>query len=100
MNRVGAATAPRLVRGALRHGAIAVTLVVCGIATEAQAQLSSSVYASGFTTPIAFVQDPTDPAVQLVVEQGGRVRVVYPHSAVAGDFRGAQVVRVTLDSGI
>ena len=30
----------------------------------------------GFASPVAFVQDPTDRAVQFVVEQGGRIRVV------------------------
>ena len=33
-------------------------------------------YASGFTSPVAFVQDPPDRSVQFVVEQGGRIRVV------------------------
>ena len=32
--------------------------------------------ASGFTSPIAFVQDPADRAVQFVVQQDGHIRVV------------------------
>ena len=42
---------------------------------EAQPQLRTRVYASGFTSPVGFVQDPTRPTVQYVVEQGGRIRV-------------------------
>lgn len=62
------------------------TLLACGFAADAQAQLSSTVYASGFSSPIAFVQDPTDPTVQLVVQQGGRVRVVKSGVVQPADF--------------
>ena len=58
-----------------RTATIAALLV--SIATvDVQAQLRSRIVASGFNAPVAFVQDPTDRAVQFVVEQGGRVRVV------------------------
>ena len=52
--------------------------VGCGIALRlvAQAPLRLRTYASGFTNPLAFVQDPVDRAVQFVVEQGGRIRPV------------------------
>jgi glucose/arabinose dehydrogenase len=50
--------------------------IVCAIAILAQAPLRSRVYASGFTAPVAFVQDPLDRNVQFVVEQAGRIRVV------------------------
>jgi len=40
------------------------------------AQLQVRPYASGFSRPVAFVQDPSDAAVQYVVEQGGRIMVV------------------------
>jgi glucose/arabinose dehydrogenase len=63
----------------------AVTLAVT-VAGEARAQLTSTVHATGFSSPIAFVQDPTDPAVQLVVQQGGRVRVVRNGVTLATDF--------------
>ena len=43
-------------------------------------------YASGFTAPVAFVQDPTDRDVQFVVEQGGRIRVVRGGSLLPADF--------------
>jgi len=40
-----------------------VALLVCGAAPEAWAQLRTRVYASGFNTPVAFVQDPDLPGV-------------------------------------
>ena len=40
------------------------------------AQLRTRVHVSGLTQPIAIVQDPADPAIQFVVEQRGRIRVV------------------------
>ena len=48
----------------------------CGIVAELHAQLRLRVHASGFTSPIAFVQDPADRTVQFVVQQDGRIRVV------------------------
>jgi len=62
----------------LRRIAIAgvAVAIVCAIAMLAQAPLRSRVYASGFTAPLAFVQDPLDRNVQFVVEQAGRIRVV------------------------
>ena len=54
-------------------------------AAPAYAQLQGQLYASGFVSPVAFVQDPTDRSVQFVVEQGGRIRVVR-NGAVLGDF--------------
>jgi glucose/arabinose dehydrogenase len=50
----------------------------CGLAPRlaAQAPLRLRAYASGFTSPLAIVQDPTDRAVQYVVEQAGRIRVL------------------------
>ena len=33
-------------------------------------------YVSGLTAPVEFVQDPSSPSVQFVVEQGGRIRVI------------------------
>ena len=52
----------------------------------AYAQLQGQVYASGFQSPVAFVQDPTDRAVQFVVEQSGRIRVVRNGTALGNDF--------------
>lgn len=54
---------------------VTLALLAAGI-TGAAAQLLTRVHASGFTQPVAFVQDPIDPTVQFVVEQRGRIRVV------------------------
>jgi len=51
-------------------------LLVSAATIELQAQLRSRVLASGFTAPVAFVQDPANRAVQFIVEQGGRIRVL------------------------
>jgi glucose/arabinose dehydrogenase len=45
-------------------------------AAPADAQLRATTYASGFSSPIAFVQDPANPAIQYVAEQGGIIRVI------------------------
>jgi glucose/arabinose dehydrogenase len=55
---------------------VVLTLLVCAITLIAQARLRTRVYASGFTSPVAFVQDPLDRSVQFVVEQAGRIRAV------------------------
>lgn len=60
-----------------------VALVTVG---RAQADLTAVVYASGFTAPVAILQDPTDPLVQFVVEQGGRVRAVRGGTVQPTDF--------------
>jgi glucose/arabinose dehydrogenase len=52
-------------------------VLLVSAATAALAQnLRSQVYATGFTWPIAMIQDPTDPDVQFVVQQRGLIRVV------------------------
>ena len=56
------------------------------VPSEAQAQIRTRVYASGFVSPVAFVQDPTRPAVQYVAEQGGRIRVVQNGTVLSTDF--------------
>ena len=43
-------------------------------------------YASGFSLPVAIVQDPTNASVQFVVEQGGRIRVVNGGTVLPTDF--------------
>jgi len=65
-----------------------ITLWVCvlgALARPAAAQLQAELYVGGFEAPIAFVQDPSRPDVQVVVEQGGRMRVVQ-NGAIVGDF--------------
>ena len=44
------------------------------LAEPALAQLRTSVYVSGLSSPVEFVQDPSDRTTQYVVEQGGRIR--------------------------
>lgn len=56
------------------------------LAVDASAQLRTRVHASGFSQPLAFVQDPTDPTVQFVVQQGGRIRVVRNGAVLPADF--------------
>jgi glucose/arabinose dehydrogenase len=63
-----------------------VLLIVCALASDAAAQLRTRVYASGFTLPVAIVQDPTDRNVQFVVQQGGRIRVVRGGTVLGPDF--------------
>jgi glucose/arabinose dehydrogenase len=52
----------------------------------AQTPIRARVFVSGLTAPVAFVQDPTNPAVQFVVEQGGRIRVVSNATLLTADF--------------
>lgn len=53
----------------------AVILLALG-AGPADAQLRVQTYVSGLASPVGFVQDPSNAALQYVVEQGGRVRIV------------------------
>ena len=54
--------------------------------TPALAQLSSQLVVSGLSSPVAVVQDPTQPNVQFIVEQAGRIRVVRNGQLLASDF--------------
>jgi glucose/arabinose dehydrogenase len=51
-----------------------------------QPELRAQLYASGFSAPIAFVQDPSDPTLQFVVQQGGRIRAVRAGTVLSQDF--------------
>jgi glucose/arabinose dehydrogenase len=64
---------------------LALGLAVCA-ATPAAAQLRAQLVVGGLSTPVAFVQDPSDPTVQIVVQQGGRIRVVKNGTLQANDF--------------
>ncbi|HZB26460.1 MAG TPA: PQQ-dependent sugar dehydrogenase [Vicinamibacterales bacterium] len=66
--------------------ALLVLLLLAGGSVDALAQLRTRVYVSGLTQPIAFVQDPADPAVQFVVEQRGRIRVIRNGTVEGTDF--------------
>ena len=56
-----------------RTALFAILLVV---ARPASAQLRIDPYISGLVAPLEFVQDPTTPSIQYVVEQGGTIRVI------------------------
>ena len=66
--------------------AIVIALLVLGGVGELQAQLRLRTQASGFASPVAFVQDPLDRAVQLVVQQDGHIRVLRGASVLGPDF--------------
>jgi glucose/arabinose dehydrogenase len=55
--------------------ALALALLVLAPAGAA-AQLRPEPFVSGLTHPVAFVQDPSNPAVQFVVQQEGLIRVI------------------------
>jgi len=61
-------------------------LAACATAADLHAQLRSRVQVSGFTTPVAFVQDPADRTMQFVVQQDGRIRAVRGATVLAPDF--------------
>src|SRR5436190_3739391 len=66
-----------------------IALIACvafAATLDAQGRLRTRVYASGFNSPVAFVQDPTDRNVQYVVEQAGRIRVVQSGTVLTRDF--------------
>jgi glucose/arabinose dehydrogenase len=63
-----------------------VLLTFLGLAAVTQAQLRSTVVVSGLSQPVAFIQEPSDPWVQYVVQQGGRIRVVRNGALLAQDF--------------
>lgn len=53
---------------------------------QAWAQLTTRLIASGLSLPVDFVQDPSDPSVQYIVEQGGRIRVLKSGALQAADL--------------
>jgi hypothetical protein len=60
--------------------------VVSALTIRAQTGLHTTAYAVGFTAPVLFLEDPEDPSVQFVVEQGGRIRVVRNGIVQTQDF--------------
>jgi glucose/arabinose dehydrogenase len=55
-------------------------------AHAAEAQVKSTQVVSGLTHPVAFVQDPSDPTIQYIVQQEGRIRVLHNGVLQATDF--------------
>jgi glucose/arabinose dehydrogenase len=60
----------------LRLLVLVASLLAFPIVSRSQTGIRATVYASGFTSPVAIVQDPTNRFVQFVVEQAGSIRVV------------------------
>jgi glucose/arabinose dehydrogenase len=64
-----------------------IALFLIGVlASEGAGQISSDLYVSGLSQPVGFVQDPSDPDVQYVVEQAGRIRAIDDGELRATDF--------------
>jgi glucose/arabinose dehydrogenase len=73
------------------------TLVSLVCVRSASAQIHPVLVASGLTQPVAFVQDPSTPSIQFIVEQGGRVRMVYNGQFLPSYF--LDLSAVVLNSG-
>src|SRR5213594_229146 len=70
-----------------RRRAIAIALfLLCGVVDGLHAQLRLRTQATGFSSPLAIVQDPTDRNVLFVVQQNGRIRVVQLNTVLPADF--------------
>lgn len=69
-----------------RHAVLIVAAICLLRPSSALAQLRADVFVSGLTAPVAFVQDPSDPAVQYVVQQGGVIRVVRNGALLPASF--------------
>ena len=65
---------------------IVAAAAVVALRLVAQSSLRLRAYATGFTNPLAIVQDPGDRSVQFVLEQAGRVRVVRDGVVLDTDF--------------
>lgn len=55
---------------------VAGLLLALGIPAPAAADLAAITYVSGLKSPVGLVQDPSDPTVQYVIEQAGRMIVI------------------------
>ena len=65
---------------------IGAALACVTLAAGADAQIRAETVVTGLSQPVAFVQDPSDATVQLVVEQNGRIRVVRNGQLLAADY--------------
>ena len=84
---VGFAARPIMTSGIRPALAVLSALVLLSASVETAGPVLGLVpYASGFSAPVAVVQDPTDAAVQFVVEQGGRIRTVVSGVVQPTDF--------------
>ena len=72
--------------GVIGRPAIAAAIVAIAATPSAFAQVRAQIVAGGFTQPVAFVQDPSDPTVQLVVQQDGRIRALRNFVVQGSDY--------------
>jgi len=65
-------------------------VVVASLSVSAAGQLPPlrlEQYASGFNRPVGFVQHPTDPSLQFILEQStGRIRIIQNGVVLGGEF--------------
>jgi glucose/arabinose dehydrogenase len=64
----------------------AILWLLAAYPAQSQSGLRAIVYATGFSSPVAIAQDPTNAAVQYVVEQVGRIRTVISGQVLPTDF--------------
>jgi glucose/arabinose dehydrogenase len=77
---------------------IAIALAVLGVVVmPAFAQIRSEIVVGGLTQPVAFVQNPADPTMQVIVQQNGRIRVLKNGALQAADF--LNISSIVLNSG-
>ncbi|MEN3339459.1 MAG: hypothetical protein V7647_3135 [Acidobacteriota bacterium] len=69
-----------------RYAVLAALFAVVATRVSAQPGPAARVFVSGLASPVGFVQDPSNPAVQFIVEQAGRIRVVNAGVLVPADF--------------
>lgn len=71
----------------MRRSAIRIAAVFLVLVPQiAWAQLRLEVFASGFQSPVALVQDPANTSVFFVVEQAGRIRTIRNRAIEPVDF--------------
>ena len=81
----------------MRRLILALTLIALPVITAAQplAPLTATPYVSGLSSPVAFIQDPSAPHIQYVVQQGGRVRVVRRNASGTGTLQATDYLTLT-----
>ena len=67
------------------QAAFLLVLTFC-LSSSAGAQFRADSFVAGLTNPVAFVQDPSDPAVQVIVQQNGLIRIVRAGVLQAANF--------------
>jgi glucose/arabinose dehydrogenase len=85
-----------------RFGRLAAGVCLLALAAPpAFAQLRADLVTSGLTQPVAFVQDPSDSSIHVVVQQDGRIRALRNGVVQAVDFLDLRaVVRNSGEQGL